>query len=88
MSATDLEEVEQRLRAAIADDIELNYSGDAGNVIVLEYVIVATVLDHEGHEDVRYTYSQNVQYVKVLGWLDYLQTVVRDRLIQARRRKS
>ena len=83
MTDTELDEIEQRLRGAIAEDIGQMYTGDYGNVVVLDYIVIASVLDEDGEPDVRYTMSQRASYTSVLGWLDWMQTLTRNRLIKA-----
>lgn len=75
-----IEENETRLRAAIADDLEWHLPGDEGNVVVIEYVVVARVLDAHGIRRTQYTKSQGADDADVLGWLDWMRTLVKDRL--------
>jgi hypothetical protein len=75
-----IEDNETKLRAVLADDIEWHVPGDKGNVVVIDYVAVARVLDSEGRRSTRYTTSQSADYADVLGWLDWMRTITKQKI--------
>lgn len=79
--AKTVAEVEQELHRAMAADIEQTY-GDT--VVVVRYMFVAEVLDADGDVDTRWSASSQNTASGILGWCDFVATIVRDKIIRRR----
>lgn len=83
-SRPEVDESEMNLKTAIAADLH-EMTGEE-DLMILDYVVVAKVLDADGDYGTRYTLTDSASISDVLGWLRYATVVFETKLADNVRR--